>query len=102
MSCGKCDVKSKKKSTKEEKSEGSSIGKITHYYDGLEVGIVELKAALNAGDKIKIKGHTTDIDQEVTSMQVEHKDVEAAKKGDVVGLKVTGRVREGDQVYKVK
>ena len=104
MSGGKCDKKEEKKVVKEEKVEkveGSLIGSITHYYDGLEVGIVELKSELKVGDKIKIKGHTTEVDQGVDSMQVDHKDVETAKKGDVVGIKVSSRVREGDQVYKV-
>ena len=104
MSCGKCDKKEEKKVVKEEKVEkveGSLVGSITHYYDTLEVGIVELKSELKVGDKIKIKGHTTEVDQAVDSMQVDHKDVETAKKGDVVGIKVSGRVREGDQVYKV-
>jgi putative protease len=106
MSCGKCDEKKtdkkeKKEEKKEEKVEGSLIGSITHYYDGLEVGIVELKSELKVGDKIKIKGHTTEVDQAVDSMQVDHKDVKEAKKGDVVGIKVSSRVREGDEVYKV-
>jgi len=90
----------KKEEAKEEKIEGKVVGKITHYYDSLEVGIIELSDSLKVGDKIKIKGHTTEIDQGVDSMQIDHKDVTEAGKGDVVGMKVGGRVREGDQVYK--
>ncbi|OGD56909.1 translation elongation factor-like protein [Candidatus Berkelbacteria bacterium RBG_13_40_8] len=78
------------------------MGKITHYYSKIGVGIIDLKNGLKVGDKIKIKGHSTDIEQGVDSMQIEHKEVETAKKGDVVGLKVNDKVREGDEVYKVE
>lgn len=78
------------------------IGKITHYYSKIGVGIIELKAALKVGDKIKIKGHSTEFDQSVDSMQINHKEVESAKSGDVIGLKVNDKVREGDEVYKAE
>lgn len=97
----KSEVKAKD-TKKEEKVEGAMVGKITHYYDSLEVGIIELVDSLKVGDKIKIKGHTTEIDQGADSMQVDHKDVDSAKKGDVIGIKVNGRVREGDKVYKAE
>lgn len=88
----------KNKTDKKEKE----VGKVSHYYGHLEVGIVELKSEISKGEKIHIKGHSTDIEQEVESMQVEHKDVDKAKKGDVIGLKVKDKVREGDIVYKVE
>jgi putative protease len=81
--------------------EEKEIGKVTHYYGHLSVGIVKLKAALSVGDTIHIKGHTTDITQPVDSIQIEHKDVPSAKKGDVIGLKVKDHVREHDVVCKV-
>jgi len=86
----------------EEKAEelGEEIGKITHYYSHLGVGIIELSGTLKVGDKIKVKGHTTDIEQIIDSMQIDHKDVAEAKKGDVVGIKVADHVRETDKVYK--
>lgn len=84
---------------KEQKEE--LIGKITHYYDNIEVGIIEItKSTLAVGDKIHIKGNTTDFEQDVDSMQVEHEQVEKAKKGEVIGLKVKEKVREGDLVYR--
>lgn len=94
----------KKDDKKREESEdlGKPIGKITHYYSKLGVGIIELAGSLKAGDKIKIKGHTTDIDQAVDSIQINHEDVEEAKKGDVIGIKVSDHVREGDEVYAAK
>lgn len=96
MTCGKCDKKEKK-----EEDLGKPIGAITHYYSKIGVGIIELKDAVKVGEKIKIKGHSTDIEQDIDSIQIEHKEVEKAKKGDVIGLKVNDKVREGDEIYKV-
>ena len=77
------------------------VGTISHYFNKIGVGIIELSEALKVGDKIHIKGHSTDFEQEVTSIQVEHQDVQEAKKGDSVGIKVNESVREKDEVYKV-
>ena len=99
MSCGKCEEK--KVGKKEKKEEGKCVGCIEHYYSKLGVGIIKLKDTLKAGDKIKIKGHTTDIDLTADSIQIDHKDVEEAKKGDIVGIKVPDKVREDDAVYMV-
>jgi translation elongation factor EF-1alpha len=78
------------------------IGKITHYFSKINVGVLELsKGVLKVGDTIHIKGHTTDIYQKVESMQVEHAPVEAAKPGEPVGIKVEGPVRENDLIFKV-
>ena len=87
----------------EEKAEKKEelIGKITHYFGKIEVGIVELSKELNIGDTIHVKGSTTDFEQKVKSIQIEHEQVEKAKKGDVIGLKVKEKVREGDEVYKI-
>lgn len=76
-----------------------TLGEITHYYSKIGVAIVELKDTLKVGEKIKIKGHSTEFDQNVDSIQIDHKEVEEAKKGDVVGMKVNDKVREGDVVY---
>jgi len=84
---------------KEEKEE--FVGKITHYFDKIEVGIIEItKGSLAVGDEIHIKGATTDFEQPVESMQIEHEQVKKAKKGDAIGMKVKDKVREGDEVYK--
>ena len=86
----------------EEKKE-ELIGKITHYFGKIEVGIVEIiKGSLAVGDMIHIKGSSTDFEQKVDSMQIEHEQVDKAKKGDVIGLKVKEKVREEDKVYKIK
>ncbi len=81
--------------------EGKLVGKVTHYYQKIGVAIVELEDTLRVGDKIKIKGGEADFEQEVDSMEVEHQKVEEAKKGDVIGLKIGGKAREGSQVYKL-
>jgi len=77
------------------------IGKITHYFTDIGVAVIELEDGLKLGDEISVEGATTNFTQRVDSMQVNHQDVEEAGKGDAVGLKVTDRVREGDQVFKV-
>ena len=82
--------------------EGKLIGKVTHYFSNIGVAVIDLSAALSQGDEIRIMGGaTTDFNQKVDSMQVDHKEVDRAKKGDSVGLKVLEKVREGYQVYKV-
>lgn len=77
------------------------VGKVTHYYDNIGVAIVELGATLKVGDRIKFEGHGADFEQEVTSLQIEHKQVEKASKGEVVGMKTDQKVREGTEVKKV-
>lgn len=82
--------------------EGKLIGKVTHYFSNIEVAVVELLSPLSIGETIRIVGgEATDFEQTVDSMEVEHKKVKKAKKGDAVGLKVGEKVREGYKVYKV-
>lgn len=75
------------------------IGKVTHYYGKIGVAIVELVDGLKVGDRVKIEGGKAEFEQEVSSMQIDHKDVPKAKKGDVIGLKVAEKVKEGALVY---
>jgi putative protease len=77
------------------------VGTITHYYDKIGVAIVDLIASLSVGDKIKIVKDDQEFEQEVKSIQVEHKQVKTAKKGESVGLKVDQEVKEKAEVYKV-
>ncbi len=76
------------------------IGKISHFFSKINVAVIELKAPLKVGDTILIKGPTTDFQQIVDSMQIEHKNVETASAGQSIGLKVMQRVRETDAVFK--
>lgn len=78
------------------------IGKISHFFGKISVGIIELTAPLAAGDTIRVKGSETDFVQKVESMQVEHSPVENAEAGQGVGVKFTERARENDTVYKVE
>jgi len=77
------------------------IGRVDHWYGKLNVAGIELTDRLAVGDHIHILGHTTDFEQDVTSMQIMHQDVAQAGPGDDVGVKIQFRVRIGDRVYKV-
>jgi len=77
------------------------IGEVTHYFTDLGVGIIELENKLEVGEKIRVKGSTTDFEQEVTSMEIDRDEVEEAEAGESIGMKVRERVREGDEVYKL-
>jgi len=78
------------------------IGRVTHYFSKIGVGVVELtKGGLKVGETIHVKGHTTDLYQKVDSMQMEHAPVQAAKKGESFGLHVDAQVREHDLVFRV-
>jgi putative protease len=82
--------------------EGKLIGKITHYFDKIGVAVIELSDGLKVGDTIRIVGgETTDFEQTVDSMEMEHEKIEKAKKGDEVGMKVKEKAREGYKVYKI-
>jgi len=81
--------------------EAKQIGEITHYFSHLGVGIFKFKRAVKVGEKIHIKGATTDFVQTISSMQYNHKEIKTAKKGQEVGIKVDEKVREGDKVYEV-
>lgn len=82
-------------------AEEKAIGKITHFFGNISVGIIELTDSLKVGDKIHIKGSTTDFEQVVDSMQVNHENIGEAKSGDAVGMKVADKVKVNDQVFKV-
>jgi len=77
------------------------VGKIEDFFARPVVAGIKLSGSLNVGDKIRIKGHTTDLEMEVGSMQIDNENVTEAKKGDSIGVKVTDRVRVGDAVYKI-
>jgi len=76
------------------------VGHITHFFTKISVAVIELTAPLAVGDTILVKGPTTDFEQVVDSMQIEHKNVQRADVGQSIGLKVAQRVREKDIVYK--
>ena len=78
-----------------------TIGKVSDFFAHPVVAGIELTASLKVGDKIHIKGHTTELELVIDSMQINNVDVSQAKAGDSIGIKVSERVRRGDAVYKV-
>lgn len=76
------------------------VGKVTHLYHKIGVVIVKLSGSVAIGDTLHFKGNEREFEENVSSMQINHKDVSSAAKGDEVGMKVSGPAREGDKVYK--
>ena len=76
------------------------VGHITHFFSKIQVAVLELTAPLTLGDRILVKGPTTDFEQVVDSMQIEHENIQKAEAGQSIGLKMTERARERDVVYK--
>ncbi len=77
------------------------IGKVSDFYAHPVVAAFELTAPLNVGDRIRIRGHTTDLELTVDSIQIDNTSVQTAKAGDSVGIKVPERVRTHDTVYQI-
>ena len=77
------------------------IGEVMDFFARPVVAGIDLTGVLRTGDRVRIKGHTTDIEFTVESMQIDNADVKEAKPGDSVGVKVSERVRRGDTVYRV-
>lgn len=77
------------------------VGTVTHFYDKIGVAVINVLAPIKVGDRIKISGHDKEFEQEIASLQVEHQDIQTAKKGDAVGMKVDQSAKDGDEVYKV-
>jgi len=76
------------------------IGHIAHFFSKINVGVVELIAPIAVGDRILVKGPTTDFEQAVDSMQIEHANIQKAEAGQSIGLKMAERAKERDIVYK--
>ena len=77
------------------------MGKVSDFFAHPVVAGIDLTADLKIGDKIHIKGHTTDIEITVDSVQIDNAQVTEAKAGDSIGVKVSEPVRSGDSVYKI-
>jgi putative protease len=82
--------------------EEDKVGRVQKYFAKPSVAALEVTAGvLRVGDRLHFKGHTTDFEETITSMQVEREPIEEAKPGDLIGVKVKERVRENDLVYKI-
>jgi hypothetical protein len=76
------------------------IGTVNHFFSKISVAIIDLTAPLSVGDRILLKGPSTDFEMTVDSMQVEHKNIHRAECGQSVGLKLLKQAKERDVVYK--
>jgi len=77
------------------------VGRVSHFFTKISVAVIELTATISVGDRIRIKGPTTNVEQTVDSMEIEHEKVQRAGAGQSIGMKVKDRVRETDVVYKI-
>ena len=82
--------------------EEKEIGSVSSYFSHVGVAAIKLSGKLKVGNKVHIKGNTTDFEVEVDSIQIERKDIKEAKKGDHIGIKVPEKVRPNDKVFLVK
>ncbi len=78
------------------------IGAVTHFYDKIGVMVVKLTDKVSVGDKIKVKRGDEELEETIESMQVEHENIEKAKKGDEIAIKVSGKTKEGAIVYRAE
>ena len=81
---------------------GKRVGKVTHYFDHLNVAVVALTEGIRVGETLHFLGHSTDFKQQVTSLQIEHKAVETAKPGEDVAMKVDQRVHPNDAIFRIE
>jgi len=78
------------------------VGEVTHFFSRIQVIVLKMNSGnLLVGDRIRISGHKTDFIQKVKSLQIESVDVKSARKGQLVGLKVSKKAKPGDQVFKL-
>jgi translation elongation factor EF-1alpha len=77
------------------------IGQVKHFFSKINVAVVDLAATLSVGDRILVKGPTTDVEMTVNSMQIEHKNIQKAEAGQSIGLKLNGPAKPKDLVYKI-
>lgn len=78
---------------------GSRVGEVTHYYDRIGVAVIKLNAALSKNDLVHFLGYGSDFTQEITSMQIEHENIESARKGDEIAVKTLKPVKQKTAVF---
>jgi putative protease len=82
--------------------EEEKVGRVQKFFTKPSVAAIEMTAGIvQIGDKLHFKGHTTDFEDTVTTMEMENQPIQEAKQGDLIGIKVKDRVRENDTVYKI-
>ena len=80
-------------------SKEKEIGRVSTYFSHVGVAAIKLSDKVKVGDTIHVKGHTTDFQQQISSMQIENNSVKEAKKGDHIGIKISEKVRPNDTVF---
>ncbi|MBI3362714.1 MAG: translation elongation factor-like protein [Chloroflexi bacterium] len=80
---------------------GIRLGKVKHFFDKIGVAALDLTDTIRVGDTVHVLGHSTDFQQEVASLQIEHQPVNEAGPGQDVAMKVAHRVHPGDAVFKI-
>jgi len=93
-------IKKKEAKVKEPKSKEVLIGVVSNYFEHVGVAAIKLKNSLKKGDKIKVVGGNVEFEQVVDSMQIQHKVVSEAKKGDEIGIKLNEKVRKDYKIFK--
>ena len=79
------------------------IGKVNHWYDKIGVAVVKLSGTLSVGDKVKVKKGEVEFEGEISSMQLDHEEIESGKKGKEVAVKISGGdAKDGSLIFKVK
>ncbi len=101
MATKKKATKAKPKTKPKATASKNLVGVVTHFFDKISVAVIEVKAPVAVGDQISIEGPQTNFKMKISSMQVEHKPIKKAKKGDDIGMKTPKPVRAKDLVYKV-
>ncbi|MGB8816033.1 MAG: translation elongation factor-like protein [Minisyncoccia bacterium] len=94
-------VKKVAKKIEKEKKE-KVIGVVTHWYDGISVAVIKLSGALKVGDKIKVKRGEEEFEEKIESMQLDHKAIKSGKKGKEIAIKLSGKTKEGAEIFIVK
>jgi len=77
------------------------VGRVTHYFPNIAVAAATLSGELKVGDRVRVKGHTTDFTDAIESLQIEHQNVDRAGPGDNVAFKVSEKARPGDQLLRL-
>ena len=88
-----------KEESQAEISKGKEIGRVAHYFGNIGVGVIELSGNLKVGDEVVISGRGQEFEQAIDSMQIEHEQIQTAKKGQSVGVKFAKPAKEGDLVF---
>ena len=78
---------------------GVRIGEVTHFFDRINVAVIQLSNTLSKGDNVHFLGHGSDFSQEIGSIQIEHESIESAHKGQEIAIKVIKPVKPHTSIF---